>query len=57
MDSIGFLEVGDRGQVFDAVGQAYFFGREMEDVEAEVVGLVKVLGVGRGGDDGHVVGT
>jgi len=57
VDSIGFVEVSDRGQVFDSVGQAYFLGRELEGLEAEVVGLVKVLGVGRGGDDGDVVAT
>ncbi|KAJ1405652.1 hypothetical protein SESBI_25794 [Sesbania bispinosa] len=58
MDPGGVVEIGDVGEVFDALREANFVGGEWNGVDAEVVvgrdGFVKELGVGGSGDDGHV---
>ena len=53
--------VGVGGDALDAVGKAHFLGRKLDGVDGEVGvvgdGVVDDSGVGRGGDDGHVVAT
>ena len=65
VDLAGGDVVGGGEEVLDAVGEADFLGGELDGVDADVVaagsvlvdGLVEELGVGRGGDDGHVLPT
>ncbi|RDX80502.1 hypothetical protein CR513_38942, partial [Mucuna pruriens] len=58
-DPVELVEVGDGGDVFEAVQEAHLFGGELHGVEAEErVGgdrFGQDLGRGRGGDDGRVV--
>lgn len=53
------VQVGDGGDVFDAVGKTHLMGGELNGVEAEErvggEGFAEDLGVGGGGDDGDVV--
>ena len=67
VDPGGVSDVVDGGEVLDAVGEAHLAGGEVDGVEVEMVvalvavvegdGFVEGLGVGGGGDDGHVVAT
>lgn len=57
----GGVDVGGGVLVFEAVGEADFFGRKRDDVDGNGVagggGLMDEGGVGGGGDDGHVLTT